>query len=155
MVICIGADHRGFWLKEEIASYLRSIGYQVIDYGNDTHDENDDYPDFAGKVGEAVSKDPFRHRGIVLCGSGVGVDVVVNKFPFVRGVLSFSPEHAAVSREHDDTNVLALGADTLSKDEAIQIVSIWLETSFDEKSSHVRRIQKIKEIEARNGFGSI
>ncbi len=155
MVICIGADHRGFSLKEEIITYLKSVGYHVVDCGNSEYDENDDYPEFAAKTAEAVSKDPFNHRGIVICGSGVGVDIVANKFRFIRSVLSFSPEHAAVSREHDDTNVLALGADMLSRDEAIQIVSAWLDTPFDNDPQHLKRIQDIKDIETRNGFGSV
>lgn len=155
MVICIGSDHRGFSLKEEIVTYLKSVGYHVVDYGNDHYDESDDYTEFAAKTAEAVSKDPFNHRGIVICGSGVGVNIVANKFRFIRSVLSFSSEHAAVSREHDDTNVLALGADMLSSKEAIQIISAWLDTPFDGDSDHLRRIQQIKDIETRNGFGSV
>ncbi len=85
MLIFIGADHRGFQLKESLKKYLEDSGYEVIDVGNDHYDENDDYPDFAAKAAKAVREDPANRRGILICGSGVGVDVVANKVLPAKG----------------------------------------------------------------------
>lgn len=147
MIIYIGADHRGFKLKETIKSYLIKSGYTVHDVGNDHYDENDDYTDFAVKVTEKVSVNTSGSRGILLCGSGVGVDIVANKFPGIRSALVTIPNQAYVSRNDDDTNILSLAADYIDPEEAKKIVSVWLQTPFSNDENHKRRLDKIKKLE--------
>jgi ribose 5-phosphate isomerase B len=147
MIIYLGADHRGFQLKEILKKFLKEKGYSVSDLGAKIYDENDDYPDFAKLVAEKVSADFQNGRGILLCGSGVGVDVVANKFPGIRSVLGFSPDQVLVSRNDDDTNILSLPADFLEPEEAKKIVSVWLQTPFSGEERHKRRIEKIRAID--------
>lgn len=148
MLIYIGADHRGFSLKESLKNFLISKGYEVIDVGNSKLDENDDYPDFAKLVASAVSQDPDARKGILICGSGVGVDIVANKFKRVRSSLVFSPDQAFAARNDDDVNVLSLPADFLNEEDAEKILGVWLATFFSGKEMHRRRIKKIGEIES-------
>ncbi|OGM89126.1 hypothetical protein A3J77_00765 [Candidatus Wolfebacteria bacterium RBG_13_41_7] len=147
MLIYIGADHRGFELKESLKNFLMNKGYEVIDVGNTKFDENDDYPDFAKAVGFAVSQDPNARRGILVCGSGVGVDIVANKFKGVRSSLAFNPDQAFLARNDDDANVLSLPADFLNEEDAEKILGTWLATAFSGKEPHKRRLGKISEIE--------
>lgn len=149
MLIYIGADHRGFMLKEVLKSYIGSVGYEVVDMGNEKLDPNDDYPDFAINVAKEVSKDPSLGRGILLCGSGVGMDIVANKFRNVRSSLCFSVDQAMSARNDDDANVLVLPADFVDEDKSKKIVSVWLQTQFDGKERRVRRIKKIGELELK------
>jgi len=149
MIIYIGADHRGFKLKETLKAYLVSSGYTVHDVGNDHYDENDDYPDFAVKVAEKVSGDLSNSKGILLCASGVGVDMVANKFSGLRSALIFSPDQAYMSRNDDDVNILSLPAAYLSDEGAKKIVSVWLQTPFSGDERHKRRLNKIKQLENR------
>jgi len=146
MIIYIGADHRGFKLKESLKGYLEMNGYKFFDLGNDHYDENDDYPDFAKVVAEKVSVDPVESRGVLICGSGAGMDIAANRFKNVRSVLAFSPEQAMISRKDDDTNVLSLSANFLEDDEVRKILSIWLKTSFLDDEKHKRRINKIDQL---------
>ncbi len=148
MVIYIASDHRGFKLKEHIKSVLKERGYSIYDVGDETYNEDDDYPDFAKKVGEKVSVDFERSKGIVICGSGVGVDIIANKYPNVRSALTATPDQAFDSRTDDDSNVLALGANYLDKEQAEKIVLTWLQTPFSGEERHKRRIRKIQEAEA-------
>ena len=147
MIIYIASDHRGFRLKETVKAYLIRSGYTVHDLGNDHYDENDDYPDFAIKVAEKISKDSLNNKGILLCGSGIGVDIVANKFKNVRSSLVFSPDHAYMARNHDDVNVLSLPATYLEDEEAKKIVSVWLQTPFSSEEQYKRRPDKIKKLE--------
>lgn len=147
MILYIGADHRGFKLKETLKQFLHDSGYTVNDMGNTQYDENDDYPDFAKLVAEKVSADQFNSRGIVICGSGVGVDIVANKFSNIRSALGFSPDQAMASRNDDDTNVLALPADFLELEQAKKNVSVWLQTPFAGDERFKRRIEKIRQID--------
>jgi len=147
MVIYLGADHNGFKLKEYIEKLVRGMGYEVIDVGNKEYDANDDYPDYAGEVARLVSQGYESSRGILVCGSGVGVDVVANKFKNVRSALVFTSNQAYDSRNDDNANVLSLAANYLSEDEAKKIVMTWFETPFSEKDSHKRRLQKVYRIE--------
>jgi len=147
MIIYIASDHRGFRLKETVKAYLIRSGYTVHDLGNDHYDENDDYPDFAIKVAEKISKDSLNNKGILLCGSGIGVDIVANKFKNVRSSLVFSPDHAYMARNHDDVNVLSLPATYLEDEEAKKIVSVWLQTPFSSEEQYKRRLDKIKKLE--------
>jgi ribose 5-phosphate isomerase B len=152
MIIYIGADHKGFNLKESLKKYLQDNGYAVKDMGNTIMDPDDDYPDFAGPVAEKVSMNPDGSKGMLLCGSGVGVDVVANKFPRIRSALAFSPDHAFLSRKDDNSNVLSLPADLIDDQAAKMIAATWLQTPFSEEVKYKRRIAKIGDIEqkARN-----
>ncbi len=147
MNIYIGADHRGFKLKESLKKFLDNTEYEVIDLGNDHYDEDDDYPDFAKKVAEKVSEDPENNRGIVICRSGVGVSVTANKFKNVIAGLIFNSDQALLSRRDDNVNVLALASEFINGDSAERIVDIWLRTPFSGKEKDERRLEKIKEIE--------
>lgn len=149
MTIYLGADHRGFQLKEYLREYLQSQGYSVVDVGNVRYEEGDDYPDFAAAVAERVSTDFENSRGIVICGSGIGADIVANKFPRIRSALVMTPDQAFDSRSHDDANILALGADYLETSTAKQILSTWLTTPASGEGRHERRISKISEIEGK------
>ncbi|KKU91420.1 MAG: hypothetical protein UY23_C0001G0026 [Candidatus Jorgensenbacteria bacterium GW2011_GWA1_48_11] len=147
MVIYIGADHRGFELKEYLKNFLKNKGFEVVDVGNDHLDENDDYPDFAEKVAVKVNQDYENARGVLICGSGVGVDVVANKFMKVRSALVANPDQAFDSRNDDDANVLALAANYLALEDAQKILTVWLSTPFSGDPHHLRRIQKIVQLE--------
>ena len=147
MIIYIGSDHRGFTLKEYIKAFLRNAGYSVSDLGNASYEEGDDYPDYIKEVAMKVSKNPEMGRGIVLCGSGVGADVVANKFPRVRCALAGGADQAFDSRNDDDSNMLALGANYLKEENAKKIVMTWLETPFSGEERHRGRIRKIALIE--------
>ncbi len=149
MLIYIGADHRGFAIKESIKKYLTDSGYELIDFGNSKINPQDDYNDFAVNVAKEVSKDPSLGKGILICGSGVGMDIVANKFRNVRCSLCFSSDQAMSVRSDDNPNVLALAADFLEENEAKKIVSVWLQTQFDGESNHSRRLEKINELERR------
>jgi len=143
-MLYIGADHRGFNLKEEIKKFLTEKNYQFEDMGNFKHDPNDDYTDFAKLVAQKVSEKPEEHKGILICGSGVGVDITANKFHGVRSALADDIETAKQSREHDDTNVLSLPADEVDFNLAKKIISIWLETPFSNGEKYKRRIDKME-----------
>lgn len=147
MNIYLGADHRGFRLKQQLKDYLKQSLYSIFDLGNDRFDENDDYPDFASLVAQKVSSDPQNNVGIVICGSGVGVDVVANKFRNVRSALCFNSDQAFISRSDDNTNVLALPADFLEFEDAKKIVSAWLQTPFSGGERHKRRLKKIERLD--------
>ncbi|MBN2197735.1 RpiB/LacA/LacB family sugar-phosphate isomerase [Candidatus Wolfebacteria bacterium] len=147
MLIYIGSDHKGFQLKELIKKSLDNQGYEILDMGNDHYDENDDYPDFAKLVAEKISQNPTERRGILICGSGVGVDVVANKFKRVRSALINSSDQAFASRHDDDANVLCLAADFINESEVDKIIGTWLVTPFSEEENHQRRLYKINAIE--------
>ena len=147
MVIYFGADHRGFTLKETLRDYVKSVGYEAYDLGAKEYDKDDDYPDFARAVAEKVSKDAERSRGILICGSGVGMDVVANKFRNVRAVLMISPDQVYSARHDDDANVLVLAADMTSETDAKKGVQVFLETSFAGDEKYMRRLEKIMQIE--------
>ena len=143
-MIYLGADHRGFRLKEEIKKFLAEKNYQFEDMGNLAYDPNDDYTDFAKLVAKKVSEKPEENKGILICGSGVGVDIVANKFKGVRSALADDVQTAKQSREHDDTNVLSLPADEVNFEIAKQIITVWLETPFSNGEKYKRRIGKIE-----------
>jgi ribose 5-phosphate isomerase B len=145
-MIYLGADHRGFELKERLKKRLNDEGYEITDLGNDHLDPNDDYVDFAAKVAEAVSLDS-QNKGILLCGSGNGVDMVANKVPGVRSALVFDELRAKQAREDEDANVAALPADTLDEETSWKIVKTFLTTFFLGEEKHQRRLQKLEEVE--------
>lgn len=150
MVIYLGADHRGFEMKEYLRNALARRGYPVVDVGPAAYDESDDYPQIAAAVASKVGMNRETSRGILLCGSGVGVSVVANKFPNVRAVLAMTPDQAFDSRNDDDTNILCLGADYLDAATAEKIAVTWLATPFAKEPRFLRRIHEIEEIEAKN-----
>ncbi|MEK7142344.1 MAG: RpiB/LacA/LacB family sugar-phosphate isomerase, partial [Patescibacteria group bacterium] len=143
-MLYIGADHRGFKLKEDIKKYLTENGQIFEDMGNFTYDKNDDYTDFAKMVAQKVSDNPNENNGILICGSGVGVDITANKFKCVRSALADDVTTAKQSREHDDTNILSLPADEVTLELAKKIINIWLETPFSNGEKYKRRIDKIE-----------
>src|SRR5256714_14655255 len=144
MKISLGADHAGFELKETIRKLLLQQGIEVNDRG--THSsEAVDYPDYARKVAEEVA-DHDADLGILVCGSGIGMSIAANKVAGVRAANVSSEYEAQLSREHNNANVLALGARILQPDQAIRIVDTWLATAFA-GGRHERRVEKIAEIE--------
>ena len=157
MIIYIGADHRGFALKQTLKEALMKEGYELTDVGAAAIDPVDDYPDFARAVAERVSAatsvaalgaGESEARGIVICGSGFGVDVAANKFKGVRSALAMSPEHIRAGRHDDDVNVLSIAADFITPEDALAIAREFLATSFDHNEErYVRRLKKIAEIE--------
>ena len=150
MKIYIGADHRGFEMKEELKKFLAEKGYEVEDVGAFKYDQTDDYPDFARRVAERVAGDPEHSRGVLLCGSGTGMDAAANKVKGIRATLAFSKEITRAARNDDDVNVISLPADFLKSQEAEEIAEIFLKTPFEAVERRVRRLQKIAEIEKKN-----
>lgn len=146
--IPIGSDHAGYEMKEEIVGYLKELGYDPEDVGT-SGPQNVDYPDFAGLVAGMVSRGE-RKRGILVCGTGIGMSITANKFPNVRASLVMNEEMAGFARTHNDANILALGGMILCRDRARAIVKIWLQTEF-QGGRHSRRLEKIAEIEGRKG----
>ncbi len=153
MIVYFGADHRGFHLKNKLKHFVVGLGYHVVDLGDTIYDKFDDYPDFAAAVARKVSEHPEQSRGIVICGSGVGVDVVANKFPGVRSVLAISADQVAHARKTDDVNVLSLEADFVRELEAQNEIHSFLETEFLKDEKYVRRLEKIKRIELEVSHG--
>jgi ribose 5-phosphate isomerase B len=147
MRIAIGADHGGFPLNEKIIAELRHAGHDLIDFG--THDGSipDDYPDYAKQVGEAVQNDAAE-IGILVCGSGVGAAVAANKLRGIRAALCGDTYSAHQSREHDDCNVLCLGARVIGVELALEIVRAFVAARFTGEERHRRRLAKIAAIEA-------
>ena len=142
--IVIANDHRGVQLKNEIVQYLKSKGYQVEDLGTNS-DQSVDYPDFAQKAAEAVSKGKVE-RGIVICHSGIGVSVTANKVKGVRAALCQTEEQGELAKRHTNANILALPAGFISADQAKKITAKWLDAKF-EGGRHEDRLKKIKSIE--------
>ena len=146
MTIYIGADHRGFKLKEILKIFLKENGYDVVDFGNSNYDENDDYPDFILPVAKKVAESPEQNRGIVLGGSGQGEAMAANRIKGVRAavIYSYNEDIIKLSREHNDANVLSLGASFLNEEQAKKAVKLWLETPFSGEERHIKRIKKIE-----------
>lgn len=149
MIIYIGADHRGFKLKEYLTGVLRNEGYEVADLGNKVLDPNDDFVEPAEAVGRKMSVEYQRARGLLICGSGVGVNVVANKFPNVRAAIGFSSDQVYDGRHDDDFNVLVLAANFLEPEQAKKIVLTWLTTEFAGDEKYQRRLDKISRLETR------
>lgn len=147
MKIYIASDHAGFLLKSELMSFLHKQGYEVFDCGPESYNPTDDYPDFVSIVAKYVSEDPSIF-GIVIGSSGQGEAMVANRFPGVRCALFYggSKHILSLSREHNDANVLSLGAKFLTVSEAKTAVELWLQTKFSGDERHIRRIKKIEQI---------
>jgi ribose 5-phosphate isomerase B len=152
MRIAIGSDHAGYRLKGQLVDQLDRSGYDVIDLG--AHDPKPtDYPDLAEAVGLALLEGRAK-RGVVICGSGVGASVAANKLPGIRAGLCHDLYSAHQGVEHDDMNVLVLGARIIGPDTARGLVQAFLQASFSEEDRHVRRLRKIAALETRYGVGS-
>jgi ribose 5-phosphate isomerase B len=146
MTIAIGCDHAGVELKKEILSLLDDLHIEYIDYGTNSS-ESVDYPDFGEKVSEAVSSQKIE-KGILICGTGIGMSIVANKFPGVRASLCNELFTARMSRLHNNANILVIGGRIVGKDLAKEIIRTWVGTPF-EGERHSRRLEKISRIEDR------
>lgn len=165
MKVYLATDHAGFELKEKVKLFLQNNGYTVEDCGAREFDKNDDYPDFISIAAEAVSKDPENAMGIIFGGSGQGEAMVANKYPNVRCSVFYKPcvppyavdftgkistdlyEMVKLTRMHNNANMLSLSARFLKTEEAIQAVKVFLDTKFPDDERHVRRIEKIRNLE--------
>ena len=143
MKIAIGSDHAGYKLKEIIKNYLKRKKIDFKDFGTYS-EESVDYPDFAYLVTEAVASGEFE-RGILFCGSGVGMSITANKVKGIRAVLGYDTYTAKQSRQHGDCNVLCLAGKKLTRAKATKIVEVWLKTKFSGVERHLRRIRKIEQ----------
>lgn len=140
--IAIGSDHGGFRLKESIIQHLRGMNIEFQDFG--TYDEEScDYPDYAKKVASAVAEGDF-NKGILVCGTGIGVSIVANKYKGIRAALCCDTFSAKASRAHNDANILCLGQRVIGEGLALDIVDVWLESEF-EAGRHKIRVEKIEE----------
>lgn len=144
MKIAIGSDHGAYHLKGVVKTHLEAKGFTVEDFGTHSTDSCD-YPDFGEKVAKAVAKGDF-HRGIVLCTTGIGISITANKVAGIRCALCTNTLMASLTRQHNDSNVLALGAGITGELLSLEIVDTWLETAF-EGGRHQGRIDKITQIE--------
>ncbi|MBU0576218.1 RpiB/LacA/LacB family sugar-phosphate isomerase [Patescibacteria group bacterium] len=147
MKIYLGADHRGFKLKEQLQTWLGNQGFEVIDCGNTQYDPADDFSDFALKVAQRVQQD-LSSRGVVICGSGVGVNIMANKVKGIRASIAMSEDQVHHARQREDLNVLVISADYTSLVEAKTITTVFLATSFEPEERFVRRLKKITDYEA-------
>lgn len=144
MRIAVGSDHAGYRLKCQVADYVRQLGHEVLDFG--THSEDSvDYPDFALEVTGAVTRGEA-DLGILVCGTGLGMAIAANKVKGIRAVTCSDTYSARSAREHNDANVLCLGARVIGSGLALDIVKAWLEAEF-QGGRHARRVQKIADIE--------
>ena len=146
-MVYIGADHRGFYLKEKIKEWLTAREYEYRDLGAESYDQNDDYPDIAFKLGEKVLADGG--KGILICGSGVGVCIAANKMKGVRAGVCLSEKQVFSGRNDDDMNILCLNSDLVNEEENQLIVKTFLETPFGSEERYIRRINKIKTYELK------
>jgi len=147
MNIGIGADHAGFELKESLVPFIESLGHEVTDLGAYEYDSDDDYPDFALRVAEAV-RDEKVDRGVLICGSGIGASIAANKVPGVRAGVCGEPYSGHQGVEHDDVNIVVVGSRITGIEVVKEIVAAFLNAQFSGESRHVRRLNKIFEIEA-------
>ena len=143
--IALASDHGGFDLKESVIAHLLNTGWEVDDLGPHTGDSVD-YPDYGIKLAEAVAEKRVQ-RGIVICGTGIGMSIVVNRYPGIRGTLCSDLFTAKLCREHNDSNILIMGGRVIGKGLAAAIVNTWLNTPF-EGGRHQRRLDKINQIDA-------
>jgi len=149
MKVYIGADHRGFELKEKIAKWLFEMGYEFVDLGANRFDPKDDYTKYAEEAAILVRDNP-NSRGILLCGSGVGVDIIANKFDGIRASIGKSALQVMEGRNDDDMNILVLAADFTSEKDAKAMLIAFLESKFAAKPRYKKRLEEIERIEANN-----
>ncbi len=151
MKVAVASDHAGFNMKEDLVDFIRTLGHQVLNMGTDSTDPVD-YPDFAEAVGLAISGGKA-DRGILICGSGVGVSVAANKIPGIRAGLCHDTYSAHQGVEHDDMNVLVMGARVIGPELSRELAQTFLAARFNSAERHLRRLQKVKAMDARyRGF---
>lgn len=145
MIIYIGTDHAGFELKEKLKPFIEKLGYKIVDKGAFIYDEKDDYPNFIFLVAEEISKNPKNSKGIILGGSGQGESMISDRFKNVRTAVYYGGniEVVKLSREHNDSNILSLGARFITEEQAKTAVKLWLDTPFSKDERHIRRIKEI------------
>ena len=148
-LIGIASDHGGFDLKENIISFLSELGYELNNMGPE-NSKSVDYPDYGLKIAEAITKNKVS-RGIVICGTGIGMSIVVNRFPGIRGSLCSDVFTAKLSREHNDSNILIMGGRVVGHGLAKEIVKVWLNTPF-EGGRHQKRLDKINQLDISNNL---
>lgn len=148
MELYIGADHKGFRMKQDLLLWFQQNGYEVTDVGTHSPSDDDDYTDYAEHLAHAVAEDPDNRRGVLLCGSGVGMAVAANKVPGIRAALIHDAAIAKDARNDDDINVLTLGAEHITSDEAERVIDAFLNTPFSGAERHKRRIEKITQLES-------
>jgi RpiB/LacA/LacB family sugar-phosphate isomerase len=144
-LIYVGADHRGFNLKNKVIEFLRSLDYEVKDLGAKVYDKDDDYNEISTELAEKVVRE--NTKGILLCGSGVGVNIAANKVMGARAALCTSEKQARLAREDSDSNILCLATDLVDEENNLEIAKTFLETIFSSEERFIRRINKIKEYE--------
>ena len=145
MRIAIAADHGGFILKEKLKGRLAGMGHDVVDFGTDST-ESCDYPDYAQAVGESVAEERS-DRGLLICTTGIGMAMAANKISGVRAAPAQSEDEVRLTREHNDANVLTLGAKYVDERRALELIHVFLETEFSAGVRHVRRVAKISQME--------
>jgi ribose 5-phosphate isomerase B len=146
MKIAIGADHAGYEMKQGAVEHLKQLGHEVIDVGTNEPGQPDDYPDFAALVAKQL-QGGHAERGILICGSGVGVSVAANKFKGIRAAVCHDHYSARQGVEHDDMNVLVLGSRVIGPNVAIDLIDGYLGAKFSGEARHVRRLAKVKAFE--------
>ncbi len=149
MKVFLGADHRGYELKEKVFQWLTDGEYDVEDYGAYEYDEKDDYTKYGEKVASVVGGSEV-DKGILICGSGVGVDIVANKFDGVRASIGKDSDQVRAGRNDDDMNILVIAADYTSEEEAKNMVQTFLKTEFSGKERYKRRLNEISHLEENN-----
>lgn len=154
MRIAIASDHAGFERKSELRPYVESLGHQVTDLGAHSDQPGDDYPDYAEAVGMAV-KENRADRGVLVCGSGVGVSVAASKIPGIRAAVCHDSYSAHQGVEHDDMNVLVIGSRIVAVELAKELVHNFLNAKFSGEERHVRRLAKVRAIEAKFSSGRL
>jgi RpiB/LacA/LacB family sugar-phosphate isomerase len=147
MRVVLGSDHAGFEMKQKILAHVQSLGHQVLDVG--THDSSpSDYPDYAEALGTAIINNQA-DRGIMICGSGVGASIAVNKIPGIRGGVCHDCYSAHQGVEHDNMNVLIMGARVIGIELAFDLVGIFLDAQFSCEERHLRRLDKLRKLETK------
>ncbi len=149
--VAVGSDHPGYEVKGAVVARLQQLGHRVTDMGTDSP-EPCDYPDYGERVAAAVSAGEA-DRGVLICGTGIGMSIVANKFPGVRAAVVWDRYSTEVARSHNDANVLCLGARTLAPEVLLDLLRYWLTVSFD-GGRHTPRLRKVQDIEARNFGGA-
>ncbi len=149
MTLGIAADHGGFEAKQKLVTFLQQMdGIDLTDYGADSYDAQDDYPDFAAKIAHAVASGEVE-RGIAICGSGVGASIAANKVPGVRAALICDTYSARQGVEHDDMNIICFGARVFGEELIKEMTKAFLGAQFSGEERHVRRLNKVKELDKR------
>lgn len=145
MTIFIGADHRGYHLKDKLIEYLQSKDIRVEDLGNYEYNPQDDFPIYANKVAEAVLQNPEQYIGIVICGSGAGVCIAANRYKGIYSAIALNPEQIKSARSHDHMNVLALASDHITEEQAQEFVDTFIATEPNTQHKYIKRLQMLDE----------